>query len=123
MWVEYDDDTKAPIAFIETAIDTGQPFKPATVTQNTAKGYFPPVRAYVLLYKLAETQNPADPNWKDIKSFRVRRLWPEPEFDWRTLTPEEWAKELLEVRVWATKSRGFLKKLGCFPPSQNSNGK
>src|SRR5690349_18555015 len=34
----------------------------------------------------------------DFAGFRVRRLWPQPEIDWRLLTPVEWAHGLLAMR-------------------------
>ena len=43
-------------------------------------------------------KNPADPRWLDIERFRVKRVWPDPEALWRTLTPEEWAAELVQLR-------------------------
>jgi hypothetical protein len=99
LWVEYDEDTKVPLALIETAIDKGQQFKPTTVTLNLA------VRAglpcYTLLYKLSEKKNPANLNYQDIEQFRVKRLNPNPEREWTIVTPEQWAQNLLKLRKWA----------------------
>lgn len=96
LYVEYDDQTKDPIALIETAIDIGQPYKTATVTTKLAQRARIP--CYVVLYKLSSSPNPADPTWNDIESFRIKRLYPEPEKDWRTLSPKEWAEGLLKIR-------------------------
>ncbi|MFH1635802.1 MAG: hypothetical protein ABIG63_17560 [Chloroflexota bacterium] len=103
LYVEYDDGTKDPLALVETAIDRGQPFKPATVTKKLAQRCFPTVPAYVLLYKLSNTPNPTDRQWMDIKAFRVRRLWPEPETNWEILTPQQWANRLVVLRQWSAK--------------------
>lgn len=102
LYVEYDDATKDVLALIETAIDRGQEYKPATVTTKLAMRCTPSVPAYVLLYTLSkERQNPADSRWPDIEQFRVKRLWPKPEQEWRTLTPQQWAESLLRLRKWA----------------------
>ena len=101
LYIEYDDHSKEPVALIETARDVGQDHKPVTVTRRLA------VRAglpcYVLLYKAAEGVNPADPRWRDIARFRVKRVWPKPEAIWRTLAPGEWAQALLQIRAWASR--------------------
>ena len=98
IYVEYDNGTKDPLALIETAQDVGQPYKTATVTKKLAQRAKLP--CFVVLYKKSEELNPADPKWNDIESFRVKRLWPKPEFQWRTLTPEEWSGTLLKMRKW-----------------------
>ena len=101
LYVEYDDGTKEPLALIETAIDVGQDMKPATVTKNLAKRCTPEMRAYILLYKLSNDRNPADTRWQDIEEFRVRRIWPEPETEWKLMKPIEWAQTLVKIREWA----------------------
>jgi len=96
LYVEYDDGTKEPLALIETAQDIGQPYKTATVTRNLAiKADLP---CYVVLYKLADWDNPADTRFKDIVQFRVRELSPTCDYNWRIYTPDEWAKKLLAMR-------------------------
>ena len=70
----------------------------ATVTKNSAKRCVPLMPAFVLLYTLSDLLNPADTRYFDIESFRARRVWPEPETDWRSYKPEEWAKYLLQLR-------------------------
>lgn len=98
LYVEYDDRSKEPLALIETARDVGQMWKAATVTTKLA------VRAdlpcYVVLYRLADSTSPADTRWKDIAEFRVKRLHPKPDNDWRTFSPQEWAEALLKLRKW-----------------------
>jgi len=98
IYVEYDDSDKVPLALIETAADVGQIYKNATVTCNLAKMANLP--CFVVLYKISDHKNPADNNWNDISSFRVKRLFPKEEKEWRTLCPEEWAKTLLRMREW-----------------------
>lgn len=101
LWVEFDDGTKDPVALIETAIDTGK-YKCATVTFKLAKRANLP--CYVVLYTLSDLPNPANPTCKDIASFRIKRLHPEPaDKDWRVLTPAEWARALVKIRQWGAK--------------------
>lgn len=101
LYVEYDDGTKEPLALVETALDRGQAIKPATVTKKLARRATLP--AYILLYELAECRNPADKEWCDIKSFRVRRIWPEPETKWEKIEPSEWARRLVLLREWSAR--------------------
>lgn len=101
LYVEYDDASKEPLALIETARDIGQTFKPATVTLALAKKAKLP--AYVVLYACDDAPNPADPRWRDIARFLVRRLWPRSEATWRELTPGEWAQGLLKIRAWSAR--------------------
>lgn len=101
LYVEYDDGTKEPLALIETAQDVGQPYKTATVTTNLAKMANLP--CFVVLYTLAPHQNPADGEWRDIASFRVKRLYPKPMDKFESCTPQEWAERLLRMREWKAK--------------------
>lgn len=94
--VEYDHKTKEPLALIETAQDRGQSYKTATVTLNLAKMANLP--CCVALYKLAKHRNSAYPQFQDIELFRMKRLWPAPEYQWRTLTPQEWVELLWRLR-------------------------
>lgn len=99
VYVEYDDKTKAPLAICELARDVGQAYKPATVTANLSKLCTSRcVPAYIVLYRLSDTPNPADGRCKDIAAFRVKRLWPDPERDFTELTPRQWAEQLLKIR-------------------------
>lgn len=98
LYVEYDDGTKEPLALIETARDVGQQHKTATVTVKLAQRADLP--CFVVLYTVSDHMNPADDRWPDILSFRVKRLYPKPESQWRILTPQEWANTLLVMRRW-----------------------
>ncbi|MFP6557397.1 hypothetical protein WJ542_03500 [Paraburkholderia sp. B3] len=97
LFAEYDHAGKVPLALIEVARDIGQE-KPAGVMQQLAR--LANVPAYVALYTAAPTANPINPNWDDIESFRVRRMWPRPEVGWRVLTPGQWARALVQIRGW-----------------------
>ncbi|WP_244145323.1 hypothetical protein [Paraburkholderia mimosarum] len=97
LFTEYDHSGKVPLALVEVARDIGQE-KPAGVMQHLAK--LANVPAYVALYTPAATANPSSPNWDDIESFRVRRMWPRPEAGWRVLTPAQWARALVQIRGW-----------------------
>lgn len=101
LYVEYDDGTKDPVALIETAMDRGQPYKNATVTLKLAQRANLP--CFVVLYRLSSKPNPADVNYPDIDSFRIKRLYPYPERGWRIITPEEWARALLLIRKFGAK--------------------
>jgi len=100
LFTEYDHRGKLPLALVEVAQDIGQD-KPAGVMQQLAR--LADVPAYVALYTPAQDANPTNPNWSDIESFRVRRMWPKPEADWRVLTPQQWAKALVQIRGWQLK--------------------
>ena len=101
LYVEYDNGTKEPLALIETALDVGQGYKSATVTKKLAKRAGLP--CYCLLYLLDGKPNPADSRWRDIRQFRVRRMWPNTERTWRVLSPQEWANALIKIRSWSAK--------------------
>lgn len=98
LYVEYDDKSKEPLALVETALDIGQDWKPASVTKRLARRCNPTVSAFALLYRPAKDANPADPNVPDIAAFRVRRIWPEPETPWVDFTPSAWAEYLVKLR-------------------------
>lgn len=97
LFTEYDHGRKYPLALVEVARDIGQE-KPAGVMQQLAR--MADVPAYVALYTPASHANPSNPNWADVESFRVRRMWPRPEPDWRVLTPAQWARALVLIRGW-----------------------
>ena len=101
LYVEYDDGTKEPLALIETARDVGQPYKTATVTQKLA--IMANIPCFVVLYRLSEMPNPADSQWSDIESFRVKRLHPKPMDKFELCTPQQWAERLLKMREWKAK--------------------
>ena len=96
LWVEYDDGTKEPLALIEEGEDVGQTHKTATVTQNLARRSSLP--ALLVLWEPSDEPNPANTKWPDIERFRIMRLWPKPEKEWRTLSPREYAEVLLKMR-------------------------
>lgn len=100
LWLEHDDLSKEPLALIETARDVGQGYKSGTVLQRLAKRAKLP--AYVCMYRLADTRNPADLQYQDVASFKVRRVWPRPESGWRELSPAQWASGLVRIRAWAS---------------------
>jgi hypothetical protein len=99
LYCEFDGSNAEPLALIETALDRGQSRKTASVTKRLAQRARLP--AYCVLYRATEYGNPADPSQFDIDRFRVRRLWPCPEREWRVLNPGEWADALLKIRAWA----------------------
>lgn len=96
LYVEYDDHTKEPLALIETAVDVGQTYKTATVTMKLAKKAGIP--AFVLLYRISTSLNPADPLFHDVDSFRVKMLFPVYMNAWKELSPAEWASALVHIR-------------------------
>jgi hypothetical protein len=98
LYVEYDNGSKDPLVLIEVAIDKGEarPYKNATVTTKLAEKAGIP--CYVVLYTLSRNTNPADRNFRDIDSFRVKRTYPLPETGWRSFTPKQWAETLLKIR-------------------------
>jgi len=97
LFAEYDYPNKLPLCLVEVARDIGQE-KPAGVTQNLAR--LAGIPAYVALYSHSGDPNPSNTNWPDIEQFRVKRLWPKPEEGWRTLTPVDWARALVQIRGW-----------------------
>ncbi|WP_213780117.1 hypothetical protein [Caballeronia sp. dw_276] len=97
LYTEYDYGGKLPLALVEVALDVGQE-KTAEVMQQLAERADLP--AYIALYTPAAAINPTAPNWSDIQSFRVKRLWPRPESSWRILSPTEWATALVQIRAW-----------------------
>lgn len=98
LWLEWDDGQKAGVGLIEVARDVGQAIKPTTILEWLANRAQIP--AFVCLYTPSETPNPADPEWPDIKHFRVRSLWPAKQEHWRVMSPAEWAQKLLSMRAW-----------------------
>lgn len=97
IWVEHADGSKEPLALIETARDVGQNWKATSVIRHLAMRANLP--AYCVLFTPADVPNGGDGRSADIESFRVRRVWPDPEKDWRTLTPQRWAETLLLIRA------------------------
>lgn len=99
LYLELDSLTREPLALVEVAVDVGQREKPvSSMARLAAKCGLP---AYVALYKVSRSPNPADRRQRDIDGFRVRRVWPAPEHEWRSLTPTQWANGLLQIRSWS----------------------
>lgn len=97
--VEYEDETRLPLALIETAIDRGQSYKPVTVTRNLAQ--LAGLPCYVTLYKVSSKLNPADSRINDISSFRVKCVYHPrlaPNRNWITCSPKEYAEFLRDLR-------------------------
>lgn len=94
---EYDDHGKEPLLLVESARDelNGR-VKPTTCLTALARRAGIP--AYLVLYTLSDSPNPASRSDRDISVFKVRRLWPDPEPALATLTPQQWATRLLHVR-------------------------
>jgi hypothetical protein len=101
MYVEYDDLSREPLCLVETARDVGQREKSSSVTVRLAKRAHLP--AYLVLYQCALQPNPADVDAPDIEGFRVKRVWPTPESEWRQLDPAAWADALVRIRSWQAK--------------------
>jgi hypothetical protein len=98
MYVEYDDLSREPLCLVETARDVGQREKSCSVTVRLARRAKLP--AYLVLYQCALEPNPADVDAPDIEGFRIKRVWPTPESEWRQLDPAEWADALVRIRTW-----------------------
>jgi hypothetical protein len=101
VFLEFDGRTREPLALVEVAEDHGQRHKAVTVLARLAARSGLP--AYAVLYKVSPTSNPANPLHHDISRFRIRRVHPKPERNWRELTPGEWAAGLVAIRAWSAK--------------------
>lgn len=97
LFTEYHYPDKLPLCLVEVGRDIGQE-KPAGMIRKRAE--LADIPAFVALYTPANDGNPASPDWPDIARFRVQRLWPCPEHSWRTLTPDQWARALVQIRGW-----------------------
>ena len=100
LFAEYHRPIKLPLCLVEVAQDIGQE-KPAGVIRKLAE--LADIPAFVALYTPSSTRNPGSVEWPDIKCFRIKRLWPHPEVGWRTLTPQQWADALVQIRGWQLK--------------------
>jgi hypothetical protein len=97
-WVEYNDGTRQPAALIETAQDVlANRNKSGNVLCNLANRAGLP--AFIVLYTLANCENAAFPCVRDIASFRVRQLNPNPESAYEEMTPAEYALFLESLRA------------------------
>ncbi len=95
MWIEYGDHGRVPLLLMETAIDTGQDIKPATVLRNFAE--MSRLHAFVVLTTLSDRRNPTDRRQRDIETFRVRQVWPK-ETRWWVMAPTEYCRTLMRLR-------------------------
>lgn len=98
LFVEFDHSSREPLCLVETARDVGQTEKPCSVTVRLARRAKLP--AYLVLYRCALEPNPADVDAPDIEGFRVKRIWPAPESEWREMGPDAWASALVRIRSW-----------------------
>lgn len=119
LWIEHTGGERYPLLLIESALDTGQQYKPASVIQQLARRANVP--AYVVLYTPAQRPNVGDARFADIERFRVKRLWPTLDTDWTTLTPGQWAERLLVLRARGAarldeESRSQRTELTLVPP-------
>lgn len=97
LFAEYNFPDKLPLCLIEAARDVGQE-KSAGMVSNLAR--MAGIPAYIALYTPAAFPNPSNLAWPDIAHFRIKRIWPSPEPTWRTLTPNQWADALIQIREW-----------------------
>jgi hypothetical protein len=97
LFAEYNFPDKLPLCLIEAARDVGQE-KSAAMVSNLAR--MAGIPAYIALYTPAAQANPSNQDWPDIAHFRIKRIWPRPEPAWRTLTPNQWADALIQIREW-----------------------
>jgi len=97
LFVEYGHSGKLPLVLVEVAMDIGQE-KPTGVIRELAR--LANLPAFVALYTPAATANPTARAWNDIDGFRVKRVWPKPEPEWRNLSPQQWAEALVHIRDW-----------------------
>jgi hypothetical protein len=114
IWIEHADGTKEPILLIETAMDVGQDWKATTVLRQLAKRANLP--AYCVLYSRSNASNEGDVRFADIDSFRVRRVWPDPDSDWTELSPQQWAERLLIIRARGAAKLDRETKTGVIEP-------
>lgn len=106
VWAEYNDATKEVIALIETAEDRGQGWKPASVITSLCRKAG--IAGYTVLYKKSAARNPRDNKGRhDIEQFRVRRVHPAPERDFKLMAPDEYAEMLNELRIEAFVKHGY----------------
>ena len=97
LFAEYDYPNKLPLCLVEVGRDIGQD-KATGVIHGLAQ--MARIPAYIALYTHSEYPNPTNENWPDIERFRIKRVWPHPEPSWRTLSPDQWAKALVQIRGW-----------------------
>jgi len=99
LWIEAEHTTKEPIAIIETA-ERSNEYKASSILRKLARRAAIP--AYVVLHESSKHVNPNDIRWPDIDQFLVKRIWPNADKDYVVLSPQEYAKKLLEMRSYST---------------------
>ncbi|MCP4539861.1 MAG: hypothetical protein GY832_22205 [Chloroflexi bacterium] len=88
-----------PVLLLEVACDVGQSNK--NYMHLTALAKRANVPAMCVLYHISATANAkADPGYHDIDKFRVKRVWPKPDKDWVTLSPQQYAEKLVAARTY-----------------------
>lgn len=106
LFAEVDYRSLEPLALLETARDVGQSGKPSRALEALARRADLP--GIVVLYRLSSDPNPSDPRFSDIVAFRVRVVYPTRQSGWRTLTPPQWAQELMQIREWSSRRAGLV---------------
>lgn len=79
----------------ELARDIGQENKSTNIIRRMAQDM--DCCALLTLYTPSEKLNPADVRFLDISAFRVRKIWPNPEQDFRDFMPDEYANYLNDL--------------------------
>ena len=105
-YFEFDGTSRTSLVLVEVARDRGQTWKSSTMIASLARMAGLPV--YCVLYSVSERGNPADGRFADIEGFRVRRITPRPETNWRRLSPAQWAAALVRIRAWSIKRLGTM---------------
>ena len=92
--VEYCARTGRVVLLHEVARDNGKDDKPTAVVRALAEQSG--CRALCTLVTLADTPNPASPEYPDIAGFRVRQVWPKPT-RFHRISVQEYAVRLNEL--------------------------
>ena len=90
--VEYDGTTGQAVLIHEVGRDIGQENKPTWVIKKLAQRAN--CMALLTLYTPSEELNPVDDRFYDIVLFRTRRVWPNEEKTFTTMTPAQYANYL-----------------------------
>jgi hypothetical protein len=114
LFVGYDEISEKQYAIINHALDAGQMERPALEQKTLVKARLQLIPEYAVLYRKGRFSNPICPEYNDMDRFRVKRIWPEPETEWITLTPNQWVDHLVSLRTWV--ERGQQQPLPPFPP-------
>lgn len=90
--LEYDWDTGQVVLLHEVAEDRGQNNKQTRVMRQLAEQAG--CHALCTLYTLSNEYNPENPDVLDISWFRARRVWPNPQHEFISMNPAEYARRL-----------------------------